>query len=77
MTEAELNKIVSQAVAETLLKLGIDASDPIELQKDMQHLRQWRESVATVKRQGLMAAVGVITVGVLGLIWAALKGNGA
>lgn len=77
MTEAELNKIVSQAVAETLLKLGIDASDPIELQKDMQHLRQWRELVATVKRQGLMAAVGVITVGVLGLIWAALKGNGA
>lgn len=76
MNDTELKKVVSEAVAETLLKLGIDASDPIELQKDMQHLRQWRESVATVKRQGLMAAVGVITVGVLGLIWAALKGNG-
>lgn len=77
MTEAELNKIVSQAVAETLLKLGIDTSDPVELQKDMAHLRAWRESVQTVKRQSLITAIGILTVGVLGLIWAALKGNGA
>lgn len=77
MTETELKKIVAEAVAETLLKLGIDASDPIELQKDMQHLREWRESVATVKRQSLITAIGILTVGILGLIWAALRGTGA
>nr|WMC99355.1 hypothetical protein RAR13_11925 [Aminobacter aminovorans] len=77
MTDHELRKVVAEAVAETLLKLGIDASDPIELQKDMQHLREWRESVATVKRQSLITAIGILTVGILGLIWAALRGTGA
>lgn len=77
MNETELKKIVAEAVAETLLKLGIDASDPVELQKDMAHLREWRESVGTIKRQSLITAIGIVTVGILGLIWAALKGTGA
>lgn len=75
MTEHELKKIVAEAVSETLLQLGIDASDPVEMQKDMAHLRAWRESVQTVKQQGLIAAIGVITVGALGLIWLGLKGS--
>jgi hypothetical protein len=75
MTEHELKKIVAEAVAETLLQLGIDATDPVEMQKDMAHLRSWRESVATVKQQGLITAVGVLTVGLLGLLWMALKGS--
>lgn len=76
MNDADVKKIVAETVSETLLKLGIDASDPIELQKDMQHLRQWRESIATVRRQSIITAVGVITLGVLGLVWTAVKGNG-
>jgi uncharacterized membrane protein len=75
MTEHEVKKIVAEAVAETLLTLGIDTTDPVELQKDMAHLRSWRESVATVKQQGLIAATGVITVGLLGLLWLAFKGT--
>ncbi len=75
MTDDEIKRVVAQTVAETLLKLGIDAEDPLEFQADMQHLRQWRQSVATVKRQGLMTAVGILTAGVLGLIWMAIKGG--
>ncbi|TGU44615.1 hypothetical protein EN788_22120 [Mesorhizobium sp. M2D.F.Ca.ET.145.01.1.1] len=75
MTEHELKKIVAEAVAETLLKLGIDASDPVELQKDMAHLRAWRESVQTVKQQGLVTAVGILVAGALGLLWLAFKGS--
>lgn len=75
MTEHELKKIVSEAVSETLLKLGIDASDPVELQKDMAHLRAWRESVATVKRQSLVTAVGIVIAGMLGLLWLGFRGS--
>ena len=75
MTEHEVKKIVAEAVTETLLTLGIDANDPIELQRDLQHLRDWRLSVAAIKRQGLLTAVGVITVGILGLIWMAIGGK--
>lgn len=75
MTEHELKKIVAEAVSETLLQLGIDASDPVEMQKDMAHLRAWRESVNTVKQQGLVTAIGILVAGALGLIWLALRGS--
>lgn len=83
MTEAEIRAIVDdvaakaakEAVKEIFLTLGIKTDDALEVQKDMQHLRAWRESVATVKKQSLVTAIGIITVGVLGLIWTAiLKG---
>jgi hypothetical protein len=75
MTEAEVKRIVSEAVEETLTKLGFDVGKPTEAQKDMAFLREWRESSATVKRQSLLTAVGVVTVGILGLIWAAATGK--
>lgn len=74
MTEAEIRKIVAEAVKETMLTMGIDTSEPIELQRDMQHLRQWRESITTVKRQGLITAMGILTAGIIGAIWLAIKG---
>ncbi len=83
MTEEELRRLISQtvkeavddAMAENLLKLGIDVDEPLEIQRDMQHLRTWRHSVATVKKQSLTTAIAVITVGILGLIWLAVKGG--
>lgn len=75
MTESEIKKIVAETVVETLIRLGVDATDPIEVQKDFQHLRAWRNSINTVQRQGIMTAVGVLTVGVLGVIWLAIKGQ--
>lgn len=71
MTDAEIKKIVSETVNETLLKLGIDVADPLALQADMQHLRNWRQSVNTVKRQSIITAVAFITTGILGLIYMA------
>jgi hypothetical protein len=47
------------------------------VQKDFQHLRDWRLSVAAIKRQGLISAMGVLTMGMLGLIWMALKTGAA
>lgn len=75
MNEADIRKIVSETVDQTLTRLGVDIEDPLEFQKDLQHLRAWRESVATVKRQSLMTAIGIITAGVLGLIWMAVRGS--
>lgn len=76
MNEAEIRAIVAETVRETLTSLGIPADDPLEVQRDMQHLRDWRNSVATVKKQGLVTAVGILTAGFLGAIWLAVKGNG-
>ena len=50
----------------------MDVSNPaakIEMQKDFQSLREWRQSMQAVRRHGLLTAVGIIVVGVLGLIY--------
>lgn len=76
MDEREVRKIVAEAVKETLTRIGIEADDPLEVQRDMQHLRSWRTSTETIKRQSLMTAIGILTAGILGAIWMAFKGTG-
>ena len=61
-----------EAVHEMLIAVGVDASNPaavIEMQKDFQSLREWRQSLESVKRHGLLTAIGVVVVGILGMIW--------
>jgi len=76
MTDDEIREIARtaarEAVREMMIAMGVDTSNPasmIEMQKDFQSLRNWRESMQTVKRQGIISAVGVIVVGLLGLIY--------
>ena len=75
MTEHEIRKIVAETVDQTLTRLGVDTENPIELQRDLQHLRDWRLAAAAVKKQGLVTAVGIIVAGILGLMWLGLKGS--
>lgn len=67
------NKAAAAAVKQTLVTMGIDADNPFEVQKDMQYLREWRESISAVKRHGLDAAIGFIILGALAMVWAAIK----
>jgi hypothetical protein len=79
MTEDEARKIAKEAAKEALhdmlVALGVDPEDELENQKDFAFVRDWRLSSQAVKRQGLAAAVGVIVIGVLGLVWLAIKGG--
>jgi hypothetical protein len=76
MTDEEIRDmartVAREVVHEMMLTMGVDASKPsglIEMQKDFQSLREWRRSMESVRRHGLLTAVGVIVVGILGLIW--------
>lgn len=71
------NETAKAAVRDTLLAMGVDVSDPKsiqEMQKDMAHVRLWRQSVDTVRRQTLIAAVGILVSFVAGGIWLAIRG---
>lgn len=72
LVRSTAEQAAKEAVRQTLLTLGIDTEEPIEVQADMRHLREWRKSVATVKKQGLVTAIAIITSGVLGLVWLAV-----
>lgn len=77
MSHEEIKDIAKQggreALKEFLLTLGVDVDDPDDvkkMQRDMAHLRDWRESIELVKKKGLAAAVWFIVTGALGgAVW--------
>lgn len=73
MSHAELNSVVAEAVKQTLIQLGVDTSDPLAMQRDFQHLRQWRESGEDLKRKGTVALLGIFFSGLVSLILLGLK----
>ena len=73
MSHAELNSVVAEAGKQTLMQLGVDTSDPFAMQRDFQHLRQWRESGEDLKRKGTVALLGIFFSGLVSLILLGLK----
>ena len=73
MSRAELNSVVAEAVKQTLIQLGVDASDPLAMQRDFQHLRQWRESGEDLKRKGTVALLVIFLSGLVTLLLLGLK----
>lgn len=69
ITEDELRQIVRTTVEEVLTKIGVDHSDPGEMQRDFTHLRDWRKSVDKARDVGFMTALGIIVTGLLGALW--------
>lgn len=73
LTEDDLRRIVSESVKETLTRIGVDADDPLEMQKDFQHLREWRETTQSVKAKGLLAVVTLLVSGTAAALWMGFK----
>jgi hypothetical protein len=69
----ELRDLIRETVSETFTQLGVQYSSPLEMQKDFQHLREWRLSVESVKSKTMLAIVGVFVSGTLGALWLGLK----
>lgn len=69
MTQQELKELVSEAVTETLTKLGVDVTNPVEMQRDFQHLREWRNTTSSLKRHGLITLIGIFLAGAVAAMW--------
>ena len=69
----ELKEIVAESVRQTLMQLGIASNDPIEMQRDMQHLREWRRTMDTIKSKGLLTIIGMFCTGIMAAIWLGIK----
>lgn len=75
MTEDELKKVIEDTVEKTLTNLGCKTDDPIEMQKDFAHLREWRNSTDAIKKKGTLSAVGFVIAAILGLALKAFLGD--
>ena len=73
LTPDEARALIREAVRETFLMLGVTVDDPIEVQKDFQHLREWRNTTNSLKSKGLLTAIGIVTSGFLAAVWLGLK----
>jgi len=72
-TRLELERIVAESVRQTLIQLGISTLDPLEMQKDMQHLREWRKSMENVKSKAMITTLTIFLSGVLAALWLGFK----
>ena len=47
-----LQQVIGATVGATLERLGLDTKNAEETRRDMAHLRQWRETMETMRQQG-------------------------
>lgn len=73
LTENELKTLMGSAVEETFTKLGIDTTNPIEMQKDFVHLREWREATSAIQKKGLLTIIVILTTGACGALFLGIK----
>jgi len=73
LTRAELKSLLEEAVQDAFTKMGMDVTDPIEMQRDFQHLREWRVAAAAVRKKGLLTLVGIIVAGSAAAFWLGFK----
>lgn len=68
----EQRQLVEAAVEQTMLKLGVDISNPeeiIQLQQDFQHLRKWRKTVNQIESKSILTIIGIFVTGVAAAVW--------
>jgi len=73
LTRDEIDDVVRRTVKETLTSMGIDAADPIEMQRDFQTLRDWRRAGGAIRSKGIMTLIAILTAGALGALWIGVK----
>lgn len=77
MTPDETRQLVHEAadaaVAKWLTTLGLDATDPLEVQKDMAWLRSSRELSSRIGTKAVLAAVTIAVGGLLSAVWLGIR----
>lgn len=71
-------EVSERTVNKVFLSFGIDASNPsdvLQFQKDLAHLRHWREATSEIQQKGLMTIVTVLITGSLGWLAYAIFGH--
>lgn len=63
-------KAATAAVENLFRAIGVDTSDPFEMQRDFAYLRAWREGTALVRRTSVKTAIAFVVTGTLGLLYA-------
>lgn len=69
----EMDQVVQKSVRATLISLGVEFDEPIDMQKDMQYLRSLRVSTDSIKAKATLVMVGILVTGLVGALWIGIK----
>ena len=69
----ELRSLMHDAVVEGMSSLGIDARHPMDVQKDMQFVRELRLMSEKVKQKTYLTMVAVVVAALAGATWLGIK----
>lgn len=59
---------IRRVVHETLLELGVQHTEPMEMQKDFQYLRDWRTTMEQARSKSILTLVGFLVTGTVALL---------
>jgi hypothetical protein len=75
MRADDVTDVVREAVHETLLTLGVDAAQPLDVQQDMHFVRELRAASEKIQSRGLLVLVGILVTGLAGAVWIGIKSS--
>lgn len=64
LTRDEVREIVKEAVHETLVSLGVEANEPLEMQEDFAFVRRFRRNIEKAGSRVILTVVTMIVVAV-------------
>lgn len=73
LSKEELRELMKESVADALSHLGIDSMSPVEVQKDLQFLRELRLTSERVKNRTIVTLVGLLVAGLAAATWLGIK----
>ena len=73
LSRGELKGLMEEAVNNAFVKMGMNVYEPIEMQRDFQHLRDWRLAVKSVQSKGFLTIIGLLSASVVAAVWIGFK----
>lgn len=73
LTREELKDVIKEAVDEAFTKMGVDTTNPIEMQADFKHLREWRLSMVAMRTKGMLGIMAIVLSGAAAALWVGFK----
>lgn len=73
LSEQELEDLIERAISRAFTKFGIDTDHPLEVQRDLQFVRDWRTTTESLKGKTIVVAIGIVVAGAMGVFWLGLR----
>jgi len=73
LTEAVVRRITKDVVKQTLISVGVDYTDPQDMQRDFLFMRDLRLTSEKIKTRGLFVLVGIVVTGIVAVMWLGIR----